>query len=100
MSDQLSLDIDLDYDDRVRSLALEIAIVLAPRLAPGTTRESATLLAERVALLSWERLKYAREPEEPVRCHTCDEMTLPKTRARVAVCPRCALEGRSAGARG
>lgn len=96
MSGQLSLEIDLDYDERVVSLARELGILLAPRLAPGTTSEATRLLAERVALLSWERLKYAREPAEPVRCHTCDELTLPKTRVRVAVCPRCSLEGRSA----
>jgi hypothetical protein len=98
VSGQLTL--DLDYDDRVRSLSSEVAILLAPHLAPGTKRETASLLADRVAMLAWGRLKYASEPDEPLRCHTCDETTVPKTRVRVAVCARCALEGRSAGSGG
>jgi hypothetical protein len=98
MPGQLAL--DLDYDERVARLAREVAIVVAPHLAPGTKTEAAKLLAERVAMLAWQRLKYEWEPPDAIRCHTCDELTYPKNRVRVAVCPRCSAEGRAAGSRG
>lgn len=98
MAGQLSL--DLDYDERVARLAREVAILLAPHAAPGTKTEATRTLASRIAMLAWERLKYEWEPAEAVRCHLCDADTFPKTRVRVAVCPRCSVEGRSAGSRG
>jgi len=95
---QLSL--ELDYDERVPRLAREVAIVLAPYLAPGTKKEAAELLAERVAKLAESRLKYAWEPTEAVRCHCCDAETFPAGRVRVAVCPRCSAAPRTPGSSG
>lgn len=91
--------IDFDYDGRTPRLAQEVAIMLAPHL-PGTTKEAALELAARIATLAEKRYKEAFEPVDPMRCHTCDEMTIPKTRVRVVVCPRCALEGRTPGSSG
>jgi hypothetical protein len=94
------LTIDLCYDERTPSLAREVAIMLAPHLAPGTKKETAQLLADRIAHLAEKRFRDFREPTEHIRCHTCDEMTTIGNRARVAVCNRCSLEGRSVGSTG
>jgi formylmethanofuran dehydrogenase subunit E len=53
-----------------------------------------------MAILAGRRFAKLGEPEGPMRCHTCDEMTVPKDRVRVAVCLRCSLEGRSVGSSG
>lgn len=94
------LSIDFCCDDRSASLARELAIMIAPHLAPGTTSEATRTLASRAAVLAQRRFSDFREPAEPMRCHTCDEMTTPANRVRVAVCVRCSLEGRSAGSSG
>lgn len=94
------LTIDFCCDDRSQSLAREIAIMLAPHMAPGTKRDVSKLLAERVALLAEKRFRDFREPAEAMRCHSCDEMTTIGNRVRVAVCNRCSLEGRSPGSSG
>jgi hypothetical protein len=100
MSEPGQLRIDFDYDDRTAKLATEFAIIIAPHLPPGTKKELVVSLSTRMARLAGERYAHFGEPVDPIRCHTCDEMTLPKTRVRVPVCPRCSLEGRSLGARG
>lgn len=92
--------IEFEYDDRLPMLAAEFGVLLAPRLAPGTTLEEARKLATRLALLASKRLSKFDEPEEPVRCHSCDVETGPGERVRVAVCPRCALQGGSPGSDG
>ncbi len=92
--------IDFDYDERVVRLSREIALMVSPHAAPGTKAETVRVLAERIAKLAHQRLRDAFEPAEDVRCHTCNEMTTPKNRVRVAVCARCSLEGRSAGSSG
>jgi hypothetical protein len=92
--------IDFDYDERVVRLSREIAVMVAPHAAPGTKSETVKVLAERIAKLAHLRLRDAQEPTEDMRCHTCDEMTTPKNRVRVAVCARCSLEGRSVGSAG
>lgn len=94
------LHIDFDYDERTARLAVEIAILLTPRMAPGTTSETMRLLADRIAVLAERRFKDVWEPSEPIRCHTCDEMTVKQNRVRVAVCVRCSVEGRTPGSRG
>jgi hypothetical protein len=85
--------IDFEYDDRLPGLALEFGIVLAPRLAPGTTREEAAALTARLAKLASRRLRVDAEPREAIRCHSCDAPTEPGDRVRVAVCTRCAARG-------
>ena len=92
--------IDFEYDDRVPTLAAEFGVVMAPRLAPGTTLEEARKLATRLALLAAKRLSRLDEPEEPIRCHSCDAETGPAGRVRVVVCPRCSLQGGSPGSDG
>ena len=92
--------IEFEYDDRLPMLAAEFGVLLAPRLAPGTTLEEARKLATRLALLASKRLSKFDEPEEPVRCHSCDVETGPEERVRVAVCPRCSLQGGSPGSDG
>lgn len=94
------LSIDFDYDERTARLAVEIAILLVPRMAPGTPSEATRLLADRIAVLAEKRFKDAWEPSEPIRCHTCDEMTVKQNRVRVAVCVRCSVEGRTPGSSG
>jgi len=94
------LSIDFDYDERTVRLATEIAIMITPHAAPGMPRERIRELAERIAKVSEKRYKDAWEPDEEIRCHTCDEMTVPKTRVRVAVCPRCAMSGSTPGSSG
>jgi len=94
------ISIDFYYDDRVASLAREIAIMVAPHMSPGTKADVAKMLGERVAALAEKRFRDFREPAEPIRCHTCDELTLVGNRVRVAVCNRCSLEGRSVGCAG
>lgn len=89
--------IDFDYDDRLPKLALELALMLTPYLAPGTPRETAKELALRLAKLASKRMDEQGEPAELIRCHTCDALTKPDERARVAVCVRCALAGGSPG---
>ncbi len=95
MSEQVA--IDFCYDERVPRLARELAIMIAPHLPPGTKTDVSRTLAERMAALAEKRFREVGEPAEPVRCHTCDDMTLPGNRVRVAVCNRCSLEGRSPG---
>ena len=92
--------IDFDYDERTARLAKEVEIILLPRLMPGTPRDDSRELSERIAKLAERRYKDAWEPKEPIRCHTCDEMTLPAGRVRVVVCARCSVEGRSVGSSG
>jgi hypothetical protein len=94
------LTIDFCCDERSQMLAREIAIMLAPHLAPGSKVDAAKLLAGRVALLAEKRFRDFQEPTEQIRCHTCDEMTVIGNRVRVVVCNRCSLEGRSPGSRG
>lgn len=94
------LQIDFEYDERVGALAREVAIMVAPHVAPGTKAETVRVLAERVAKLAHRRFKDAYEPREPIRCHTCDDLTVVGNRVRVVVCNRCALTGRSVGCSG
>lgn len=88
-----------DYDERTVVLARELALMVAPHLAPGTKGETARILAERMAKVAEARYKYAHEPSEMI-CHLCDVVTTPKDRVRVAVCVRCSLESRSPGGAG
>jgi hypothetical protein len=88
-----------DYDERTVVLARELALMVAPYLAPGTTTDTTKALAERLAKAAEARYKYEREPAE-VLCHLCDATTTPKDRVRVAVCVRCSLEPRSPGSTG
>lgn len=94
------LAIDFDYDQRTVNLSTEIGIILIPHLPPGTKNDLVKLLSTRIALLAAKRFKDQYEPQDPIRCHTCDEMTLPKNRVRVVVCPRCSFEGRAVGSTG
>jgi uncharacterized paraquat-inducible protein A len=94
------LKIDFDYDERVVKLAGEFAIMLAPHLAPGTSKDVTQHLAARMAHLANRQLPKTLEPQEKIRCHSCDEMTGPAERVRVVVCPRCSFEGRSPGSKG
>lgn len=89
-----------DYDERTARLATEIGIMLTPYLLPGTPRETVQNLATRIALVSEKRFKDVWEPACEIRCHTCDDMTVPKTRTRVAVCLRCATQGSTPGSSG
>lgn len=84
------LKIDFEYDDRLPGLALEFGIMLAPLLAPGTTREATVALTARLAKLAARRLKVDAEPREEIRCHSCGVPTKPDERVRVVVCVRCA----------
>ncbi len=97
---QGQLKIDFDYDDRLPKLALEIGIMLAPHLAPGTTKSTTENLTARIAKLASRRLATYAEPQEAIRCHTCDAPTKPDERARVVVCVRCGLGGASPGSDG
>lgn len=92
--------IDFDYDERVATFAREVAVMIVPYFAPGTKSEAVRLVADRVARLAGARWKDVYEPREPVRCHTCDEMTTVGNRVRVAVCNRCSLIARSVGSSG
>lgn len=94
------LKIDLEWDDRVPGLALEFGIILAPHLAPGVTREAAASIAARLAKLASKRMSVDAEPREPIRCHSCDALTEPADRVRVAVCLRCGSDGGSPGSDG
>ena len=94
------LQIDFDYDERSVRLAMEFGIMLTPVLAVTVSKEALSELTARMAMLATRRFKDLYEPSEPIRCHTCDELTLPKNRVRVVVCPRCAFEGRSPGSAG
>lgn len=89
-----------DYDERTVRLALEFAILLAPHLGARPSKEVASELSTKMALLAQQRYAQAWEPAEAIRCHTCDEMTKPENRVRVAVCRRCSFEGRSVGSGG
>lgn len=100
MSGAGQISIDFDYDERTVRLATEIAIMLTPHVSPGTPRENVRGLADRIAKLAEKRYKDAWEPTCEIRCHTCDEMTVPKTRVRVVVCPRCSLHGSTPGSSG
>jgi hypothetical protein len=92
--------IDFDYDERTVRLATEFAIMMAPHLAPKVTKETIQFLSARMATLAAARMKEAYEPTDPIRCHSCDEMTVPATRVRVAVCTRCSFASRTAGSDG
>ena len=92
--------IGFDYDGRTPRLAQEIALILAPHIGEGKAKDLTKELATRIAMLAEKRYKDALEPAEPIRCHTCDAETLPKSRVRVAVCVRCATEGRTPGSSG
>jgi hypothetical protein len=94
------LKIDFDYDDRIERLAKEYGIMLVAHVAPGTTRETVKNLADRLAILAGKRLAKYEEPREEIRCHSCDVPTKHDGRARVVVCVRCAMEGRSPGSGG
>jgi hypothetical protein len=95
------LAIDFEYDERTVRLATEICLMLTPYLAPGTTRESARVLAERVTKVAEKRYKDNWEPKEAIRCHTCDDVTtVPGNRVRVAVCNRCSINGATPGSSG
>jgi len=98
MAGQLA--IEFECDGRTERLAAEFAVMLAPRMLPGTPAVSVQEISSRLAVLAERRFRDAWEPTEPIRCHTCDDMTLPKTRVRVAVCTRCSAEGRSPGSAG
>lgn len=92
--------VDLEYDDRLPRLSLEFGIMLTPYLSPGTTRDTAMELSARLAKLAARRLAEHEEPQEVIRCHSCDVETGADERARVVVCVRCALEGGSPGSDG
>lgn len=94
------LKIDFEYDDRAERLALEFGIMLVPILPPGTSRERIKELAGRMAVLASKRLAKSGEPRDLIPCHSCDYMTKHDERARVVVCTRCAMEGRSPGSDG
>jgi hypothetical protein len=94
------LAIDFEYDERTVRLSTEVAIMLTPYLAPGTPRDAVRLLADKIAKVAEARYKNAWEPKEGILCHTCDEMTTPDNRVRVAVCNRCSIEGRTPGSSG
>jgi hypothetical protein len=95
------LRIDFEYDERTVRLAAEFAIMISPYLAVGTKTETTKTVAANLAKLASRRIADRYAPAEPIRCHTCDEMTtLPDNRVRVAVCNRCASEGRSPGSTG
>lgn len=94
------ISIDFDYDERTSRLSAEIAIILTPHVLPGTPRETIRNLADRLATLAEKRYKDAWEPACDMRCHTCDEMTMPKTRVRVVVCPRCSMQASTPGSSG
>lgn len=100
MSGAGQLTIDFDYDERSVKLAREVALMLVPHLAPGTTTETVWELASRIAMLATKELKYEWEPPDPILCHLCDVATTPKNRVRVVMCPRCSAEPRSPGSRG
>lgn len=92
------LHIDFEYDERAVRLAAEFALMMVPHMAPGTTTAFVKILSSNLAKLAARRLSDPHEPIEPMRCHTCDEMTtVPDNRVRVAVCLRCASEPRSPG---
>ncbi len=95
------LSIDFEYDERTARFSQEVALLLVPRLALGTTKEAVRELAGRIAVLAERRFRDAWEPKEPIRCHSCDDMTtVPGNRVRVAVCNRCSIEGRTPGSSG
>lgn len=95
------LAIDFEYDERTARLATEVAILLTPQVAAEMSKDGVKKLAEKIARLAEQRYKDAWEPKEPIRCHTCDEMTtVPGNRVRVAVCDRCSLSGSSPGSSG
>ena len=100
MSGAGQLAIDFEYDERTVRLSTEIAILLTPYLAPGTPRESVQVLATRIAKLAEKRYHNVWEPTDLIRCHTCDELTDPKKRVRVVVCPRCSFNGATPGSDG
>jgi hypothetical protein len=100
MADQGQLPLDFDYDDRSERLAREVALMIVPFLAPGTKTETVKSLASKVAMVATRTFKDVGEPAEAIRCHLCDADTFPKTRVRIAVCPRCSMEPRSPGSSG
>jgi len=94
------LAIDFDYDERHVKVAAEVSIMLAPHLVPHIPKEMLADLAARVVRLVAEKTNKFAEPDELMRCHSCDDLVGPKERARVVVCVRCALTGRSPGSGG
>ena len=97
---QSQISIDFEYDDRIVKLAAEFSIMMAPHLAPGIPKKIVTTLAARMAMLAGKRVNKFVEPKEPMRCHTCDDMTQPDDRTRVVVCNRCSFTGGSPGSTG
>ena len=93
------LKIDFEYDDRAERLALEFGIMPCASPASGTPRERIKELAGRMAVLASKRLAKFDEPRNSIPCHSCDYMTKHDERARVVVCTRCAMEGRTPGQR-
>ena len=91
---------DFDYDERMVKTATEVSIMVAPFLTNGLPKESVADLMARIVMLVSKRMNNFVEPPEPMRCHSCDAMVGPKERARVVVCVRCGLEGRSPGSSG
>jgi hypothetical protein len=94
------MSIDFEYDDRVVKLALELAIMMTPHLAPGFTTNQVTALATKMAWKAASSMDKFAEPSEKMRCHTCDAMVGPKERARTVVCLQCGLTGGSPGSDG
>lgn len=99
MSQTEQMAIDFEVDETSHRLETEIAVMLIPHLKDGLSRYAAKNLAARIIELVDVRREF-RETREKIRCHTCDRETGPKERARIVVCVRCALEGRSPGSRG
>jgi hypothetical protein len=89
--------IDFYTDDRMLELSKKVSVMLAPHVASGTDTKKLRDLADRVAVLAESVFRDFKEPKEPMRCHSCDELTLVGNRVRVPVCNRCAHAGRSPG---
>ena len=94
------LAIDFDYDERHVKAAAELGILISPHLAAHISKATLNdLLARAVALVA-KRVNKFEEPEELMRCHSCDNLVGPKERVRAVVCVRCGLTGRSPGSSG
>jgi len=94
------LSIDFEYDERMVKLSVEFALMMMPHLAPGTKAEAVRDLVARMVLLAGKRLDKFAEPPDQMRCHSCDALVGPQERARVVVCVRCGLTGRTPGSTG
>jgi len=95
-----NLTLDFEYDSRSPLLTKKFELMLLPKMPPGMTRTEIRNLATRLALQAAKDLAKYPEPQEPIRCHTCDEEVGPRDRVRVVCCPRCAYEGGSPGSDG